>query len=91
MATSRLLSYMNAKLPVLACTDRSSDIGKIIVENNFGWWCPSNDVQTFKLKIKDIRKTETYFEKCKNAYGTLLRLYSAKDSYEIITNHNCHK
>ena len=29
---SRLLSYLNASIPVFACTDTVSDIGKIIVE-----------------------------------------------------------
>lgn len=88
---SRLLSYMNVKLPVLACTDRSTDIGRIIVENNFGWWCASNDVQTFEMKIEDIGKTESYLDKSKNAYSTLLRLYSVEDSYEVIVAHNCYK
>ena len=44
---SRLLSYMAAKLPVLACTDPNTDIGKLIIEGKFGWWCESNDVDVF--------------------------------------------
>lgn len=39
---SRLLSYMQAGLPVLACTDPNTDVGKIIVDGGFGWWCESN-------------------------------------------------
>ena len=38
---SRLLAYMQAGLPVLACTDTNSDIGKVITEGYFGWWCVS--------------------------------------------------
>ena len=45
---SRLLSYMQAKLPVLACTDPNTDIGKIIVDGGFGWWCESDDLKAFK-------------------------------------------
>ena len=48
---SRLLGYMQAKLPVLACTDPNTDIGKIIVDGGFGWWCESNDVQSFSKII----------------------------------------
>lgn len=48
---SRLLSYMQAKLPVLACTDPNTDIGKVIVEGGFGWWCESNDVKSFQTCI----------------------------------------
>lgn len=44
---SRLLSYMQAGLPVLACTDSNTDIGKVIVDGGFGWWCESNDVYAF--------------------------------------------
>lgn len=84
---SRILSYMNAGLPVLACTDQSTDIGKIIVENNFGWWCESNDVKAFVQLINKISKEKSYFEKSKNAYDTLLRLYSVENAYRIIVNH----
>lgn len=44
---SRLLSYMQAGLPVLACTDANTDIGKVIVEGGFGWWCKSGKPQKF--------------------------------------------
>ena len=44
---SRLLAYMQAGLPVLACTDTNSDIGKVITEGYFGWWCVSTDSQEF--------------------------------------------
>lgn len=50
---SRLLSYLQAKLPVLACTDDATDIGKIIVDGGFGWWCESNDVCHFVETVKE--------------------------------------
>lgn len=48
---SRLLSYLQAKLPVLAVTDVNSDIGQVIEKGSFGWWCESNSVDTFKEKV----------------------------------------
>ena len=51
---SRLLSYMSAKIPVLACTDRVSDVGKVITENGFGWWCESDDAKGFRSLVEDI-------------------------------------
>ena len=51
---SRLLSYMQAKMPVLAVTDPNTDIGKVIVNGRFGWWCESNNVEKFSKKIKVI-------------------------------------
>lgn len=49
---SRLLSYMQAKIPVLAVTDPNTDIGTVIVDGGFGWWCESNDKRTFYEKVK---------------------------------------
>ncbi len=51
---SRLLAYMQAKLPVLACTDTATDIGKIIVENKMGWLCASNNAANFDFLVKQI-------------------------------------
>lgn len=51
---SRLLGYMQAKLPILAVTDSNTDIGKVIVENGLGWWCESNDVGKFDSILKTI-------------------------------------
>ena len=51
---SRLLSYMQAGLPVLACTDPNTDVGKVIEEGGFGWWCESDDVEDFDGKVKEI-------------------------------------
>ena len=54
---SRLLSYMQAGVPVLACTDRNTDIGQIIIEGALGWWCESNDKEKFVNIIKQICNT----------------------------------
>lgn len=51
---SRLLSYMQAKLPVLACTDPNTDVGKVLEEGHFGWWCESSTTETFCRVIKEI-------------------------------------
>ena len=51
---SRLLSYMQVGLPVVACTDPNTDIGKTIVEGGFGVWCESNDEEAFLKMIKQM-------------------------------------
>lgn len=50
---SRLLSYMQAGIPVLACTDPNTDIGKVIVDGGFGWWCESDDIDNFTSIISE--------------------------------------
>lgn len=83
---SRLLAYMQAGLPVLACTDPNSDIGKIITENNFGWWCESNSSRNFIELIEVILHNDVSVYK-QNSYSILLDKYTVKQSYSIILNH----
>lgn len=80
---SRLLSLMQAKLPVLAVTDPNTDIGKVIVEGNFGWWCESNSMKTFDTLLeKAIKSNKSYLGE--NAYNYLINNYTANIGYEII-------
>ena len=44
---SRLLSYMQAGIPVLCATDTYTDVGRIASDNRFGFWCESNDTKMF--------------------------------------------
>ena len=82
---SRLLSYMQAKLPVLACTDPNTDIGKIIVDGGFGWWCWSNDVINFvKLIEKFICMDLVGMGEA--GYETLLKNFNVEDTYKKISN-----
>lgn len=78
---SRLLSYMQAGIPVLACTDVATDVGKVIVEGGFGWWCESNDVNKFANLIDEINKED--FNK-EVAFSYLKNNYSIKIAYKII-------
>jgi glycosyltransferase involved in cell wall biosynthesis len=56
---SRLLSYMEHGLPVLACTDPNTDVGKVIEESGFGWRCASNDSERVTLLVDEICKQDT--------------------------------
>ena len=49
---SRILSYMQAHLPILAITDANTDVGQIIEKGDFGWWCESNSAEEFMEKIE---------------------------------------
>lgn len=83
---SRLLAYMQAKIPVLASTDPNTDIGKVITEGGFGWWCESNSVQGF-TKIVDSIGSSDLKAMGDNAYRVLNEKYSVRESYNIIANH----
>ena len=80
---SRILSYMSAKLPVLACTDLNTDIGNVIRENDFGWWCESNDLNGFnRIICQCVEQTDK--EMGERAFETLRRLYDVRDAATLI-------
>lgn len=80
---SRLLGYMQAKLPVLAVTDPNTDIGKVITEGGFGWWCESNDVKEFKNKVNEIQ-CAPLADMGDKAYWYLTAHYDVKIGYQTI-------
>lgn len=83
---SRLLSYMQAGIPVLACTDQNTDIGKVIVGGGFGWWCESNDVKVFLEKVREACNSNLE-SMGKSGFKYLEENYNVKNSYEIIMKH----
>ena len=80
---SRLLGYIQAKLPVLACTDPYTDIGKVITEGGFGWWCESDNVDQFGKVIAEAINEDTK-EMGEKAYKYLLSHYTVEHGYSII-------
>ena len=80
---SRILSYMSAALPVLAFTDPNTDVGRVIVEGGFGWWCESNDAEAAKQLIAAIAKMDCEQQK-RRSYLYLNDHYSAQTGYQII-------
>lgn len=83
---SRLLSYMQAGLPVLACTDLNTDIGQIITEGGFGWWCESNNPDRFADFVNEIcsMNNEQYNQLKNKSIQFLYEHYSIDKCYEII-------
>ncbi len=51
---SRLLTYMQAGLPVLAVTDIHTDIGEVIEQERIGYWCESVDLDTFQALVQTL-------------------------------------
>lgn len=84
---SRLLSYMQASMPVLAATDVHTDIGEIVEQGEFGFWCESSNVEQFNKKIHQLCDNELRIQMGLNARRYLEDNYTAKHSYEIIMKH----
>jgi len=80
---SRLLAYMQAGLPVLACTDPNTDIGKVIVDGGFGWWCESNDVEAFGKAVHAAVLSDSDDMK-QNSFLYLKKHYTVEQAYQTI-------
>lgn len=80
---SRLLSYMQAKMPVIACTDPNTDIGRVIEEGGFGWWCESKDPALFTACV-DKALSAPLSELGEKGYAYLKENYTVEQSYRII-------
>lgn len=83
---SRLLSYMQAKLPVLCCTDPNTDVGQVCVEGGFGWWCESNNTAAFSEKVETALSADLT-AMGKNAFVYMQEHYHVDSSFDTIMQH----
>ncbi len=82
---SRLLSYLEMSMPVLAATDIHTDIGTIVEENKCGYKVISGNQAEMLAKIK-LLLTENLIEKGENARTLLYNNYTVEKSYNLILN-----
>lgn len=80
---SRLLSYMQKGMPVLACTDPNTDIGMVITDGNFGWWCASNSTECFTETVNTAVKADIK-SLGGNAFNYLKENYTAEKGCDVI-------
>ena len=84
---SRLLSYMEGKMPVLAATDPNTDVGTVIEEGGFGYWCESNDSERFVKMMELFLDPDERVRMGNNAYEYLNNNYNISNAYKTIINH----
>lgn len=85
---SRLLSYMEYKMPVLAATDVCTDIGSIAQVNGYGFWCESTDVAAFTALVdRYVFHPEMIRPMGECAYRFLLENYLVDHTYGKIVSH----
>lgn len=84
---SRLLSYMQARLPVFAVTDTNTDIGSVITDAGFGWWCESSDAGAVVNTLFDIAATPDLSPLGEAAWQCLCERYDVEGAYREIVEH----
>lgn len=82
---SRILSYMQAGLPVLCCTDPNTDIGTVAVQGGFGWWCESNDTAAFSRLVSEAAHADLPAMKAA-AQNYLKENYTVETAYARIVD-----
>lgn len=83
---SRLLSYLEMKMPVIAATDIATDIGEIIEKNQCGKWVLAGDLANMQEAISGFTNTCSIdFEQMRaNAFRLLETEYLVDYSYNLI-------
>ncbi|UUC47027.1 glycosyltransferase family 4 protein [Flavobacterium cerinum] len=81
---SRLLSYLEMAIPVIAATDPNTDIGQIIEKEKCGHWVISGDNTQMQNAIQAICSNENCEMMGANGWNLLQREYKVDHSYELI-------
>ena len=83
---SRLLSYLENKMPVICATDVNTDIGRIAEKNGYGFWCESVKPEDFTMLVDKIMISDrkTMGEK---GYDFLIHNYLVEHTYHTIMKH----
>ena len=74
---SRILSYMQAGLAVISCTDSNTDIGDTVVNGGFGWMCESSSAENFKNCVIEALNSDLN-PKSQNSFEFLSENYDVK-------------
>ena len=83
---SRLLSYLEYKMPVLCATDVNTDIGKIAEENGYGYWCESVKPEDFTALVDKMLASDRK-AMGERGYEFLKNNYLVEHTYNAIMAH----
>lgn len=83
---SRLLSYLEYRMPVIIASDPNTDIGRIAEENGFGVWSESGDAAHFVANVERLMNPQTRKEMGERGYHFLQDNYTVDKTYSIIIN-----
>ena len=85
---SRLLSYLENKMPVICATDVNTDIGKIADQNGYGYWCESVKPIDFTVLVdRFLAEPERIKKMGERGYDFLKKNYLVEHTYQVIMDH----
>lgn len=83
---SRLLSYLESKMPVICATDVNTDIGRIAEANGYGYWCESVKPEDFTALVDKMLASDMKVMGEKG-YQFLKDNYLVEHTYNAIISH----
>lgn len=83
---SRLLSYLEYKMPVVCATDVNTDIGRIAEENGYGYWCESVKPEDFTALVDKMLASDRK-AMGERGYEFLKENYTVENTYNAIVKH----
>ena len=83
---SRLLGYIENKMPIICATDVNTDIGRISEENGYGYWCESVKPEDFTTLVDKMLKSDRKVMGEKG-YQFLKENYLVEHTYNAIMSH----
>ncbi|MDX8568447.1 glycosyltransferase family 4 protein [Elizabethkingia sp. HX XZB] len=82
---SRLLSYLEMKMPILAATDPNTDIGTIVEESGCGYKVLAGNQNDMQEKLNKMLKDDLS-RLAENGVKLLYEKYTVSNSYDLIIN-----
>lgn len=83
---SRVLSYMEYKMPVICATDINTDIGRIAEKNGYGFWCESVKPEDFTALVDRMLLADRK-AMGERGYQYLKENYTVENTYNTIMRH----
>ena len=83
---SRLLSYLEYKMPVICATDVNTDIGCIAEEHGYGYWCESVKPEDFTALVDKMLASDRK-AMGEKGYQYLKENYLVEHTYNKIMSH----
>ena len=84
---SRILSYMESSMPVLAATDKNTDLSQIISEGELGYCCESKDAKQFNNLVNKMCDEKLIKQMGINSRNYLEENYTVQNTFSIIMSH----
>lgn len=83
---SRLLSYLENRMPVICATDPNTDMGRIAEENGYGYWCESVKSEDFTALVDKMLASDRK-AMGEKGYEFLKENYTVENTYNAIISH----